>query len=81
MNVRLWSTPVRLETRAGQFRLIASAEEASDFLLNHWPVDGGDKHLSARRACVEALAGSIPTSLARKAFIEACEEAGMHLMP
>ncbi|MBP0581111.1 DUF982 domain-containing protein [Labrys sp. LIt4] len=81
MNVRLWSVPVKLETPVGQVRLIASAEEASDFLLNHWPTEGGDKHLLARRACVEALAGSIPASLARKAFIEACEESGMHVVP
>lgn len=80
MNIGIWSSPVRFETAVGQFRIIASSEEASDFLQNHWPTEAGDKHLLARRACLDALAGSIAADLARKAFIEACEESGMQVM-
>lgn len=35
MNVKLWSNPVKFEAGVGQFRIIASREEAADFLLNH----------------------------------------------
>lgn len=80
MAMKIWSRPVKFEIGAGQFRVVASCEEASDFLLNHWPTEGGDKHLLARRACLDALAGSLPADHARRAFIEACEEAGMHVM-
>ncbi len=80
MDPKNWSSPVKFETGIGTFRIVGTPEEASAVLLNHWPVAGGDKHLLARRACLDAVAGSIPAELARKAFIEACDEAGIYVM-
>lgn len=80
MNENTWTHPVKFETGVGTFRVAASPEEAANVLLNHWPIEGGDKHLLARKACLDALSGSVPAELARKAFIEACDEAGMYVM-
>ena len=81
MDAKIWSSPVKFETGIGNFRIVGSPEEAADVLLNHWPFDGGEKHLLARKACLDALAGLVPADLSRKAFIEACDEAGMYVMP
>lgn len=79
MDTKVWSSPVKFETNDFQFRIVASTEEASDFLLNHWRVEGGEKYLLARRACIDALGGAIEADVARQAFIEACKEANMNV--
>jgi Protein of unknown function (DUF982) len=74
MNKQWWSNPVTFETGTASFRTIANTEEASHFLLNHWPVQGGKKHLQARNVCLAVLAGERPPDDARTAFIEAAQE-------
>jgi hypothetical protein len=64
-----------------KFRIIMTTEDAARFLLNQWPIDEGEKLIAARQACLDALEEEVPVMLAREAFIEACEEAGMYVMP
>ncbi|WP_187829424.1 DUF982 domain-containing protein [Labrys sp. KNU-23] len=81
MNSKPWSHPVKFETSVGQFRIIMTTEDAARYLLNGWPIDDGEKLIAARRACLDALEDEVPAAQTRKAFIEACEEAGMYVMP
>ena len=63
----------------GKTRNITSIEEASEFLLYHWPLAGGEKLApAARKACMDALHGKITCTSARDAFIEAAKEAGIY---
>lgn len=80
MDVKIWSRPVRFETSVGQYRIIASTEEASRFLLHQWPMQNGVAYDAARQACLDAMEGEVPADIARQAFIEACGEAGMYVM-
>jgi hypothetical protein len=80
MDVKIWSMPVRFETGVGQYRIIASTEEASRYLLQQWPMENGVAYDAARQACLDAMEGEFPADLARQAFIEACNEAGMYVM-
>lgn len=80
MDVKIWSMPVRFETGAGQYRIIASTEEAARFLLHQWPMENGVAYDAARRTCLDAMEGSVEPDLARQAFIAACDEAGMYVM-
>lgn len=81
MDPKVFSSPVKFETGVGQYRIIATAEEASRFLLNQWPMENGVAYDAARQACLDALEGEVPADIARQAFIEACGEAGMYVMP
>lgn len=81
MNSKPWPHAVAFETGVGQFRIIMTTEDAARYLLNGWPVDEGEKLMAARQACLDALEDEVPAAMAREAFIEACEEAGMYVMP
>lgn len=72
-----WSKPVEFEASAGSRRVIASTEEASHYLLNRWPVEGGEKYIEARKICLDVLAGLRAPDDARAAFVAAAAEAGM----
>ena len=81
MDNHMWSKPVTFETGTARFRTITNTEEASHFLLNHWPVQGGKKHLEARKVCLAVLAGERPADDARTAFIKAAQEAAIFVKP
>jgi hypothetical protein len=81
MDPKSWSSPVKFETGIGQYRIVATTADAARFLLDRWPVEGGEAHEAARLACLDALEGEVPAEMARAAFVEACEEAGMYVMP
>jgi hypothetical protein len=72
--------PVIVATRIiGQFQIITSVEQASDFLAHDWPTERGPKHLKARIACLDALEKSISVEQARQTFVEAAKESGIYL--
>ena len=77
MDKQMWSKPVTFETGNARFRTITNTDEASLFLLHHWPVQGGEMHLEARKVCIAVLAGERPLDDARTAFINAAREAAI----
>jgi len=46
-------------------------------LLERWPTRNGAMYRHARHACVLAIAGSLDSRVARKAFAHAAREAGI----
>ena len=76
MDPKRWSKPITFETpRLGQYRTIASTQEAARALENDWPLEKGRQLKEARKMCVAVLAGRKPPSEARNAFIAAAVEA------
>lgn len=66
--------------RYGSIRyFIQDAVKAADVILHHWPLDApkGPKHLKARKVLLRCLEGKCDPDEARKAFVEAAEEAGI----
>jgi hypothetical protein len=72
-----WSLPVEFEALPGTHRVVTSTDEASHYLLNRWPVEGGEKYIEARKICLDVLAGLRTPDDARTAFVAAAAEAGM----
>ncbi|RLP27907.1 DUF982 domain-containing protein [Mesorhizobium sp. YM1C-6-2] len=63
---------------AGNVRIVSSTREASECLLKYrWPKGTGPKHRSARKACLDVLAGLKKTTAARRAFEAAAKESGL----
>ncbi len=60
-----WTKPVRVET-AGRFRVISSMRAAGQWLLYHWPTEGGPEHRVARVACIAVLKNEQPPDHARQ---------------
>lgn len=76
-----WDKPVRIE-RGGSGRPfhVSNNNRAADLLLNEWPTEPGPKHLKARNAVLAAMEKALDAkrqAAARKAFLEAAEEAGI----
>ncbi|MGO4337800.1 DUF982 domain-containing protein [Labrys sp. KB_33_2] len=80
MDPKVFSSPVKFETGIGQFRIVATVQEAARFLDHNWPIAEGEAYDGARQACLDALEGEVPAEIAREAFMEACDEAGMYVM-
>ncbi|MDQ0996853.1 hypothetical protein QFZ34_002035 [Phyllobacterium ifriqiyense] len=71
---------VTVETkRIGRYRVIASVEEASEYLVYDWPVEKGKLQLDARIACLDCLEGAVSTDAAREAFVAAAKDAGLYV--
>ncbi len=78
MDPKYWSKPVTLETGVlGKYKTITSTGEAARMLLNQWPVEKGRRYSRARKTCLAVLDGTKPPSEARKAFIDAADEADL----
>lgn len=75
-----WNEPVTFETRRlGQYRTIASAEEAAGVLLGLWPLEDGKALRKACKACLDALEGRSNPETARRAFLKAAAEADVFI--
>jgi len=61
----------------GKIRVVTSALQAADALLNQWPAKPTRRHRTARQAVVDALEGIKDASAARKAFAAAADEASI----
>ncbi|MCZ8548260.1 DUF982 domain-containing protein [Mesorhizobium qingshengii] len=71
-----FSKPISVATGiSGDIRNLTNARQAFDLLNDHWRDGGNDKHRSAKRACQQALNGSVSADVARDAFIDAAREA------
>lgn len=57
-----------------QQKILRTAQDVSDFLLNNWPGKRSPKHRAALQACHDALAGDKPAMTARRAFLAAARE-------
>lgn len=76
MDPKRWSKPITFETpRLGNYRTVASTQEAARALVNDWPVQKGRQLKAAQKACMAVLEGRKPPSEARNAFIAAAVEA------
>lgn len=69
--------PVKILTgkTSSVIRHVSTTAEAAQHLLYKWPIQGGRKHLAARKACMAVLEGLKAAHVARKAFAEAAQEA------
>lgn len=54
---------------------VVSVNQAAEILFTKWPGKGGPRHLTARKMVTAALEDSCQSAAARKAFVEAAEEA------
>jgi hypothetical protein len=77
---RVWfhpPVPICFPDWVGTTIHVGNVAQATDILLRHWPVEPGKKHLVAREVCLAALEDPAKVGIARQAFHEAAEEAGM----
>lgn len=80
MNAGRWNEPVTFETmKLGQYRTIASTTEAAHVLLGQWPAVDGKAFVKARETCLAVLEGREEPDAARKAFLDAAEEADVFI--
>jgi hypothetical protein len=56
---------------------VGNVAQATDILLRLWPVEPGQKHRIATEVCLATLEDPAKAGIARQAFHEAAEEAGM----
>lgn len=76
MTTGPWEEPVTFETATlGRYRTISSTAEAARVLLEEWPIETGKALKRAKAACIAVLAGSKDPESARKAFLQAADEA------
>ncbi|MDI7924619.1 DUF982 domain-containing protein [Ferirhizobium litorale] len=76
-----WSKPVTFRVGPGLTFTVTNTEDAARYLLDRWSGEAGPAHKMARQACLDVLAEGLEPEEARSAFIAACEEAGMEVMP
>ena len=77
MDTTRFETPVTVKAATpGPDLVLKSAREANDYLLSSWTGKRGPKHREALQACHDAIAGSKPAMIARRAFVAAAREAG-----
>ena len=80
MTDQNWEKGVELELHGvGKYRMVKSTEDAADCLVYRWPIAHGKSWMKAQRACLMALEGRITARMARDAFIEAADEANIHI--
>ena len=76
MDPKYWSKPVTYEEDGrGGYRTVTSTGEAARILLTRWPVSRGRRYRQARQICLDVLEGRRLPSEARRAFLDAAEEA------
>ncbi len=57
-----------------QQKILRTAQDASDFLMNNWPGKRSPKHRAALQACHAVIDGGKPAMTARRAFMAAARE-------
>jgi len=66
----------------GRYRKADTVDQLAAMLLSSkWHHRGGNKYHSALMRSVEALEYYVEADVARKAFVDAAHEAGMHVLP
>ncbi|PSS62469.1 DUF982 domain-containing protein [Ensifer sp. NM-2] len=74
--ITIWDVNVELKID-GRFHVIRSAREAVAFLMKSWPETKSTSYATARKACLAAAEGMVPSAEARAAFEAAAKEAGI----
>ncbi|MCT8991247.1 DUF982 domain-containing protein [Chelativorans sp. SCAU2101] len=79
MKEKRWSEKVSVQGEGDIIFDIVSVRQAAEFLILHWPEahSGSWKHVHAQTACLDVLEGKRDAEDARRAFLEAAEEAGI----
>ncbi|AVA25878.1 DUF982 domain-containing protein [Rhizobium sp. LEGMi198b] len=62
------------------YRRVNSVQDATETLLEHWPIEDGEEYVTAVRICLDAMMGVVCVEAAREAFIKAAKEAGVALL-
>jgi hypothetical protein len=62
-----------------QEKVLRTAQDAADFLLNNWPGKKSPKHRAALQACHDSAAGK-PAMTARRAFLAAAREVDIEIV-
>ncbi|MGO4440265.1 DUF982 domain-containing protein [Rhizobium sp. RAF56] len=70
----------------GDYSVLSTVEALAGVLLNQWPPkyqsdDVLSPHYLARQACIAALEGKSTPAEARAAFVKACDEADIDVLP
>jgi len=73
----VWMTPVTVRMQGEVSQVFATVNDALDFLEGDWTMYRGTKYNRAVQRCRRALNRMTPVSIAREAFVEACQDAGM----
>ena len=81
LDPKEWDKAVTFQYRLGGLFTLHTTADAARYLLLRWPVEGGAAHRAARQACLNVLEGKEPPEVARIAFMTACEEVGMKVIP
>lgn len=75
-----WTKSVTLALEEpGKYVTIANTTEASWAMIEDWPLDDAEALDRALDICAAVIEGKRPAEDARKAFLEAAAEAGLHV--
>ncbi len=80
MSDGLWEEPVTFETsKLGKYWTVTSTAEAARALMERWPVETGAAYEAALRTCLAVMEGKVRPAEARRAFLDAAEEADVFI--
>jgi hypothetical protein len=75
-----WSKPVALALEGpGVYTTISTPQQASWAMIEDWPLEDGTALDRALEVCAEVAAGRKSAEDARRAFLSAAAEAGIHV--
>lgn len=78
MRTDLWDNRIEIVSDGGDhFKNICTPRDALACLSNDWPEPHSKSYAVAKRACVKAIEGKVPLSVAEAAFMKAADEAGI----
>jgi hypothetical protein len=75
--------PLRIAVHGvGAYRVVSTVREASECLMDHWPVKHeGAAFEAALQACLDAMEDKATPDAVRQAMIRAAGEAGISVIP
>ena len=65
----------------GRYHTASDVGDLASMLINRWPGEQDAAWRLAVAACLEALEAQTGADLARKAFVDACRDAGISVLP
>lgn len=79
MDKNYWLDPVALKLPELGIRTVENTYDAAAYLMEEWPVDHGEAYDRALRMCLLSIRGKKQPATARRAFIDAANEAHIHI--
>ena len=79
MDKNYWPEAVALRLPDRGIREIENTYDAAATLIEEWPVDHGEAYDRALRICLLSIRGKKQPGTARRAFIDAANEAHIHI--